>query len=173
MIGNDLVFLDTYHHGDAYRLKRKFRKVCSEKELSILPEKNQKTFDIVWSIKEACYKAFQREYNFSMKLNPLEFQIQSIVFSHGFCETLIRWKGNELKVLSLVNREFVYSFTSHSIHHYFNFSVCMPKQLKSKLKISKSLPIHTKIYQLPYILISNQVKPLSITHENAKIAFAW
>lgn len=173
MIGNDLVFFDTYHHGDASRFKRKFRKICSEEELIILPEKDERTYDIVWSIKEACYKAFQREFNFSMKLNPLQFEILSIELSLGFWETLVNWKGSEVKIFSLIKNEFVYSFTSHSTHHYFNFSVSMPKQLKSKLKISKSIPLYTKTNNLPYILISDQLEPLSITHENAKIAFAW
>lgn len=173
MIGNDLVLFQN-DSISLDRLSRKFEKILQPSEQVILKEYfNAKHFSIIWSIKEAGYKAMQRNFKFKMKFNPHEMQIISYALKENTVASKLCYANTVIEITSIFTQDLVYSFTGKNVLHNFNFSVS--SNFRNYIQILQYEPISLVKDKLglPHAERSNSCIPISKTHDRDFIAYCW
>lgn len=116
MIGNDIVDLTLARKENKSGLDRYLRKVFSEKEIEMIRSSEDPELVLwqLWSMKEATYKAHQRNTNFKKILNPIKYQCDlttvsvdidnysyklSCTITSDYVHSYISWEKDQVKIL--------------------------------------------------------------------------
>jgi phosphopantetheinyl transferase (holo-ACP synthase) len=181
MIGNDLVYFPLYSNKQ-YSSNRSFlNKVFDLSEQLIIQNSAnpEKTLWILWSIKEASYKA-QFQKNNIRKIIPKKLIIQSIETTEKGFVSIIKTPEGILFGKSIVKKNYVHSVVSNDkvknniIKKTKIDSVYSLEQIKDE--INNSLPTNASLIkknQLPYIQINQQMIRASVSHDGPYFAIVY
>ncbi|WP_026838607.1 4'-phosphopantetheinyl transferase superfamily protein [Gillisia sp. JM1] len=126
MIGNDIIDLEIPISPN-WKSSRYLNKLFSSAEQSVIfnSEKPEISLQLFWSLKEATYKAHQRQFNLPRKYNPLDFQ----------CEIIAEEKHNFQGIVKINSQS------------YFTLSRITAANIHSIATLDKNMPISFKIFQ--------------------------
>ena len=111
MIGNDVVDLKAAAVQSNWRRKGFLEKIFSAEEqelISSAPEPHQMVW-LLWSMKEAAYKAHQREFLLPRKLNWRDYNCRITETSETAASGVVEIKKNSYFTASEINQDFVYT----------------------------------------------------------------
>lgn len=120
MIGNDIVDLNHIQRSTNWKRKRFLSKIFSEKEQSYIANAEDQDQMVwrLWSMKEATYKAYVREFDYRF-FNPKI--LECMLYSSTSGSVII---GNRnFKTTSNINEQFVYSEARTSETQILNSSI--------------------------------------------------
>ncbi|NJW54327.1 4'-phosphopantetheinyl transferase family protein, partial [Salinimicrobium oceani] len=111
MIGNDVVDLHLAARESNWRRKGFLEKVFTTAEQEIISTSKDKdtTVWLLWSMKEAAYKAHQRAFNLPVKLNWLAQECKLLTFSLEHASGEVNVNGNLYFTTSKITSEFIHA----------------------------------------------------------------
>ncbi|NJY62447.1 4-phosphopantetheinyl transferase family protein [Salinimicrobium sp. CDJ15-81-2] len=111
MIGNDVVDLHLAARESNWRRKGFLEKVFTTAEQEIISTSKDKdtTVWLLWSMKEAAYKAHQRAFNLPVKLNWLAQECKLLTFSLEHASGEVNVNGNLYFTTSKITSEFIHT----------------------------------------------------------------
>jgi phosphopantetheine--protein transferase-like protein len=111
MIGNDVVDLAAAEEQSNWQRKGFLQKVFTTGELKLLAasEHPHQTVWLLWSMKEAAYKAHQRALNLPRKLNWQALNCELFTFSKDKASGVVTNAGKQYYTTSILNDHFIYS----------------------------------------------------------------
>ena len=186
MIGNDIVDLRLAKTQNNWRRAGYLQKIFTKEELhQILNSENRNIMVwLLWSMKEAVYKAWQRKNNLAPKFNPRSFNcsIQSLNSKSSTGKVII---GEEL----FFTKSFFNSRLIHSLATARENEKIIWKSLSSKVNLKQSflkefeatagpfskLPVLKKNrHFIPHLFINGQTKcDFSLSHHGSFSGFAF
>lgn len=175
MIGNDLIDLEQAAKNSRLQNSRFRKKVFSDRENIIIhnSENAEKSFWLLWSMKEAAYKAHQRQTNSAPTLNPLQFKcFPSEDQKSGKVITF----GNEYFIKSRIAENYLFTIASaeknlkvlqKNYPKNGNYKAAFSAHVSEYLKLKNILSLEKNQYRIPYFSHSNSEKklPVSISHD--------
>lgn len=116
MIGNDIIDIKLCISERKSENRRFMAKVFTNEEKGIITNSNDPeiTLWLLWSMKEAVYKAHQRNFSLTRTLNPQAF---SCTLNAAGNKGTVKIRGYDYHVESEVNSEYIHSHTS--VQHTF------------------------------------------------------
>ncbi|WP_456441972.1 4'-phosphopantetheinyl transferase family protein [Psychroserpens sp.] len=183
MIGNDIVDLKQAAKDSNWKRPRFLNKVFTQKEQSIISSsenKNQMVW-LLWSMKEAAYKAYVREFK-QRFFNPKRIQCQL-----GLCnEGVVRINHKIYYLRTLITSEYVYSIASNNKEKFpkidlFKFDQIEDVRTRLMHQISNrkkgdlnSIKIKKTALGVPNIFLNDEqiFEAVSISHHGEYGAFA-
>ena len=183
MIGNDIVDLKQAAKDSNWKRPRFLDKVFTQKEQSIISSsenKNQMVW-VLWSMKEAAYKAYVREFK-QRFINPKRIQCQLGLNNEG----VVKINQNIYYVKTLVTSEFVHSIASNNKEKFpktdlFRFNKIEDVRTRIMHQISNrkegclnSIKIKKTTLGVPNLFLNDEqiFDALSISHHGEYGAFA-
>ncbi len=177
MIGNDIVDIQLAHIQSNWQRRGWMQKIYTPKEQNLILKSTnpEREVWILWTMKEATYKAHQRRFGLQPKYNPKSFEcdtMQKSVIIDDF----------EYEINTSITNEYIYSVAFLSNINYtsevFTGKYEAKKRVKELLnhKSVKALQIHMDkdTNGIP-ILKNNHTRidiPFSLTHHGKFSAFA-
>ncbi|WP_324719129.1 4'-phosphopantetheinyl transferase family protein [Salinimicrobium sp. HB62] len=134
MIGNDIIDLELAGQQSDWSRKGFLKKVFSEAEQSVIttsPDENLMVW-LLWSMKEAAYKAHQREFNLARRLNWLAQECRILDITKDKASGTVNISGE------------TYFTTSKFTSEYIHTSAKKDPALGVKNVISEALPSEVK-----------------------------
>lgn len=175
MIGNDVVDLKAAENESNWKRAGYLQKTFTDEEQFLILNATQQSsmLWLLWSIKEAVYKANFRE-NPVYEYAPLKFKIDKLKQKANRIETEIMYQNNLYFSSSFVYKNYIHSI-AYRFHEDFenikyislkNYSKNYLEELKSKGLILNSEEIFKDEFGVPYLLNkeNNLRFPLSISH---------
>lgn len=110
MIGNDIVDLEIAEKESNWKRKGFLEKIFTDEEQSlILQHKNpEKMVWILWSMKEAAYKIYNRETGIRGYF-PLKLQVSDIDFKNKIIEGKVRCKDEIYETRTIITTKYIYT----------------------------------------------------------------
>jgi phosphopantetheinyl transferase (holo-ACP synthase) len=186
MIGNDVVDLKQAAKDSNWNRPRFFDKVFTKKEQSIIfsSENRHQMVWLLWSMKEAAYKAHLRETNHPF-FNPKRIQCQPGIKNEG----VVHIDDSIYYLKSKITTEYIYSLASNSKVKFIETDVfkllsrnqseavrsILINQMSNTLDSdSSSLRIEKTVVGVPNVFLNGQqlLKAISITHHGQYGAYA-
>ncbi|WP_051205240.1 4'-phosphopantetheinyl transferase superfamily protein [Salinimicrobium xinjiangense] len=111
MIGNDVVDLCLAARESNWRRIGFLEKVFSEAEQEIITSSENQSLAVwlLWSMKEAAYKAHQRKFHLTRRLNWLVQQCEILHKEQGKASGIVKINDNIYKTTSVVSLEYIYT----------------------------------------------------------------
>lgn len=111
MIGNDVVDLKLAARQSNWRRKGFLEKVFSKTEREIITKSSNPHLNVwlLWSMKEAAYKAHQRLFNLPRRLNWLAQQCSIREQEEGSASGIVRIKEEDYCTTSEITPEYIYT----------------------------------------------------------------
>ncbi|SDS39209.1 4'-phosphopantetheinyl transferase superfamily protein [Christiangramia echinicola] len=180
MIGNDIIDLKIARAEGKSDNIRFIDKVFTEFERSLILNSQDPELHlwILWSMKEAAYKAHQRIYDLPRKLNPRTFGCKYI---HQENSGKVSIGSIEYSIDVLTTSEYIHSITSSGAllqMAFFNGQTSRSELLARFLSINSIEMDEIKLYKdfngVPSIPLKNSPKklPISLSHHGNFTAFA-
>ncbi|SDR79200.1 4'-phosphopantetheinyl transferase superfamily protein [Gramella sp. MAR_2010_147] len=179
MIGNDIIDLSISLSSKKQENTRYLKKVFSEGEINTIKTSKHPEMALwqFWSMKEAAYKAHQRKFNLSRKLNPLQYICSLDPKSNsGF----VRTNDQIYPVHTEVSEKYIHS----SVHSEQNFQKIYYNDFYSEKKLLQNLASVFSLDEafvsllkncngIPSIHLKNEDKilPISLSHHGNFTAF--
>ncbi|WCO01768.1 4'-phosphopantetheinyl transferase family protein [Psychroserpens ponticola] len=186
MIGNDVVDLKQAAKDSNWKRPRFLDKVFTQKEQSIIfysANKEQMVW-LLWSMKEAAYKAFVREFKHCF-FNPKLAECQLDLNNEGF----VSINDNTYYLKSTITSEYVHSIASNTNEKFPKADLFklydnnLSDEVRSRLihqvingkdRDINSINIKKTVLGVPNVFLGNQqiFEALSISHHGKYAAFA-
>lgn len=183
MIGNDIVDLKQAAKDSNWKRPRFLDKVFTQKEQSIISSsenKNQMVW-LLWSMKEAAYKAYVREFKHRF-INPKRIQCQLGLNNEG----VVKINQNIYYLRTLITSDYVHSIASNSKEKFpkinlFKFNQIEDVRTRIIHQISNrkdrdlnSIKIKKTTLGVPNLFLNDVqiLEALSISHHGEYGAFA-
>lgn len=111
MIGNDVVDLKLAARESNWRRKGFMEKVFTTAEQEVISSSAEKdiTVWLLWSMKEAAYKAHQRFFNLPRRLNWLLQECRLQEFSVNFASGMVHINGSKYSTTSEITSEYIHT----------------------------------------------------------------
>lgn len=178
MIGNDIVDLKSRKAEKKSENSRFLNKVFTEQEQGIIRSSSNPETQlwVFWSMKEAVYKAHQRIFKLSRKINPLSFDCYlDEEPERGY----VQIGGNSFPVRIEMNSEYIYCQTNtvHSFQKIYREKEPGSVFIKEVASIFDCRPLDIRIEKdengIPSLNLENSAKiiPVSISHDGRFTAF--
>lgn len=121
MIGNDIVDLALARKESNWKRKGYLSKIFSDEEqLIILQSKNPENYVwILWSMKEASYKIFNRDTGIRGYF-PLRLKILKVDFKNDFINGKVICGKEIYKTKTIVNQHYIYTVAVNDNSHFNN-----------------------------------------------------
>ena len=112
MIGNDIVDLEVARKNSKSANSRFLKKVFSEEEIEIIQNSDDPELVLwqLWSMKEAAYKAHQRNFGFPKILNPIKYQCRPE-------EEVVQIDKAVYHIATSITSEYLHSYTPSEDFH--------------------------------------------------------
>ncbi len=186
MIGNDVVDLKQAAIDSNWKRPRFLDKVFTQKEQSIIfsSENRDQLVWLLWSMKEAAYKAYVREFNHSF-FNPKRIQCQLGLNN----ESVVSINGHIYYLRTIITSEYVHSIASNTkekhpeislfklsdVHQSESVRTQLISHISNKMgRDLKSINIKKTALGVPNLFLNNEqiFEALSISHHGEYGAFA-
>ncbi len=151
MIGNDIVDLKLASRQSDWQRKGWLQKLFTnaEQRLILASENPQLQVWKFWSMKEATYKAHQRQFSLSPKYNPRDFSCHS--------DTVVRVDQYEYTTTTKYVEHYVYSTSMFNSGSYISEVYDKEQHARLELKKNLSLRYGVKLAQIELIKDENQI----------------
>lgn len=181
MIGNDIIDLKLAKFQSNWQRFGFLQKLFIEKEQEIIlkSEDAEMTVWLLWSMKEAVYKAVQRKYSMDRFYNPKRFFCSHLIISNKSARGVVCFENEIFKTSSRLSLTKIYTCTSNT-----EFSLILKTQnsrisLLHKIAEQKNIPLETlnisKNKQgIPFLTYKgdNLQIPFSLSHHGDFSAYA-
>lgn len=162
MIGNDVIDLEILlsENWDTSRYLNKLF-LPTEQEFIFHSAEPNIYLQLLWSLKEAAYKAHQRRFNLSRAYNPLQFSSQ--VYSETKNELLGKVEtGNAIyQTSSIISKDYIHSIAREDTKDLIKSIFETPIDLKKEILLE-----YSRLYSIP-------IKELSIQKNENQIPFLY
>lgn len=113
MIGNDIIDLEVPISPN-WNTKRYLNKLFDPNEQNIIAEASapKKRLQLLWSLKEATYKAHQRRFNLPRKFNPTDFQCEITLEDKTVVHGLVKIDRQTYFTISTITSAFIHSIAT-------------------------------------------------------------
>lgn len=182
MIGNDIIDLNLARTQSNWKRPGFLQKLFNSEEQQFILNAKNSEFQVwlFWSMKEAVYKAAQRQYNLDRFFGPQQFVCSQIEVNSGEARGVVSFKDSVFRTSSV--------FTSHKIHTYSSnteFSLISEAKnsrfsLLQKVSEQADIPLkHLNIsnnkWGIPYFTYcgDNLQIPFSLSHHGRYSAYAF
>lgn len=174
MLGNDVVDLKLAKHQIRWNTKAFQQKILHPIEI----EKHKNTplnfidFWKIWTLKESAYKAHQRKYNLSPKINPFHFIVEFLSANRS----KVIFEEDKYEMITHIDKNLIYSYSKGSnFHSVQNFNIeAKNSRFQKHLKRSQlDLKIRKNENEIPFMVSDNKSKPISITHHGKYFAYLY
>lgn len=175
MIGNDLIYLERAAKNSRLHNFRFRKKVFTKSENKTIhtSENQEESFWLLWSMKEAAYKAHQRIRNTAPKLNPIDFECLPTVDKRS---GRVKVFGYYYHTQSQISGNYIYTIASAEkdlkiIQKTFPKDCYYKKQfseyVSAQIEEYPGLFIEKNEHRIPFFHQKNSNKklPVSISHD--------
>lgn len=188
MIGNDVVDLKLAQQRPKRDLHRFLNKIFSnnEKVLIFQNENQELLIWLFWSMKEAAYKAHQRQFNLERRYNPLFFECSLSFLGENEAKGSVLAGNNKYATRSFFDFEKVYSIANFSKIENFIYEMLQDSSEAMKSKFlqqvseaenipKQSLSIAYNEHRVPQLCheAKNILIPFSFSHHGRFSGFAF
>jgi phosphopantetheine--protein transferase-like protein len=111
VIGNDVVDLKLAARESNWRRKGFLEKVFSEAEQGIITSSEDENTAVwlLWSMKEAAYKAHQRRFHLPRRLNWMRQECEILGQEQGKASGIVKIDGSVYRTISEITSEYIYT----------------------------------------------------------------
>lgn len=183
MIGNDLIAIENAFSNSRLHNLRFRKKVFTTSEEKVIDaaENRELAFWILWSMKEAAYKAHQRLLNLEPKLNPFAF---NCVPNQNFSEGRVVVGSDNYFTKTFISKNHIHSIATSKkevgfLQNYYpvnaNYKSLFSEYISEKLKLTESMDVIKTEFGIPCFQIKNSVEKfaLSISHDGNYAALVF
>ena len=181
MIGNDIIDLNLAHRESNWQRHGFLQKLFTKDEQNfIVNSKNSElSLWLLWSMKEAVYKAVQRKYKLDRFYNPKQFICSQLKLGLNQASGAVSFREEVFETVSDLFPNKILSYTANT---EFSFS-SVEKNARSLIlqKVSEglgipliSLNIHKNEQGIPFITYNGDILqiPFSLSHHGIYSAYA-
>ncbi|SKB32256.1 phosphopantetheine--protein transferase domain-containing protein [Salegentibacter holothuriorum] len=181
MIGNDIIDLNLAHKQSNWQRQGFIQKLFTEEEQSFIEcsQNRESSLWLLWSMKEAVYKAVQRKYKLDRFYNPRHFNCTLTQLTSEKARGEVSFKDEAFETTSELFPSKIHSYTANTEFSYFSEKENIRSLLLQNIAKHYSLPlasinISKSIQGIPFItyLGDNLQIPFSLSHHGNYSAYA-
>ncbi|PKD16048.1 hypothetical protein APR41_09630 [Salegentibacter salinarum] len=170
MIGNDIIDLNLIRAQSNWQRKGFLQKLFSEEEQTFIQNSEDPELNVwlLWSMKEAVYKAVQRKYTLKRFYNPKQFISEQIKINPGKARGVVCYKEDVFVINSILFPNMIHTSTGNT-----EFSL-ISENKNSRFRLLQKIAEHKDI-RLEYLNISKDregIPFVSYRGDNLQIPFS-
>ncbi len=145
MIGNDIIDLNLIRNQSNWERRGFLQKLFTEKEQAFIMNSEDPELNVwlLWSMKEATYKAVQRKYKLERFYNPKRFVCEQVKINPGKARGVVCFEEDVFEINSLLFPTMIHTSTANTEFSLISENKNSRLRLLQKIAAQKNIPLES------------------------------